>query len=190
MRGSARFRLRLHNVSKSSARVEPARWPAGAPTATGECSRSVVLRSEWPASSWVAMAGAAGPQVIVRDRDDKFGADFDPVAKGVGIRVGRTAARAPLMTPYTSDSWVAFGVNASTTSSSSERRTFRACSTSAPPHRHPPFLRVGVRSNPMDPTTREHSRPDYFPIRSVSAIARHSSSSGIVAADRAARSYQ
>jgi len=39
----------------------------------------------------------AGPQVLVRDRDDKFGADFDCVAKGVGIRVARTAVRAPLM---------------------------------------------------------------------------------------------
>jgi transposase InsO family protein len=39
----------------------------------------------------------AGPQLLVRDRDDKFGADFDRVAKGVGIRVVRTAVRAPLM---------------------------------------------------------------------------------------------
>ena len=39
----------------------------------------------------------AGPQLLVRDRDDKFGADFDRVATGVGIRVVRTAVRAPLM---------------------------------------------------------------------------------------------
>jgi putative transposase len=38
-----------------------------------------------------------GPQFIIRDRDDKYGADFDRVAKGAGIRVIRTAVEAPLM---------------------------------------------------------------------------------------------
>jgi putative transposase len=38
-----------------------------------------------------------GPQFIIRDRDDKYGAEFDRVAKGAGIRVIRTAVRAPLM---------------------------------------------------------------------------------------------
>ena len=38
-----------------------------------------------------------GPQVIIRDRDSKFGAQFDRVAKGAGIKVVRTAVRAPLM---------------------------------------------------------------------------------------------
>jgi putative transposase len=38
-----------------------------------------------------------GPQVIIRDRDDRFGADFDRVAKGAGTRVVRTAVQAPLM---------------------------------------------------------------------------------------------
>jgi putative transposase len=38
-----------------------------------------------------------GPQFIIRDRDDKFGAAFDRVAKGAGTRVLRTAVRAPLM---------------------------------------------------------------------------------------------
>ena len=38
-----------------------------------------------------------GPQFIIRDRDDKFGADFDRAAKGAGIRVIRTAVKAPLM---------------------------------------------------------------------------------------------
>jgi putative transposase len=38
-----------------------------------------------------------GPKFIIRDRDDKFGADFDRVAKGAGIRVLRTAVQAPLM---------------------------------------------------------------------------------------------
>jgi hypothetical protein len=32
-----------------------------------------------------------GPQVIIRDRDDKFGAVFDRVAAGAGARVVRTA---------------------------------------------------------------------------------------------------
>jgi len=38
-----------------------------------------------------------GPQFILRDRDDRFGADFDRVAKGAGIRVLKTAVQAPLM---------------------------------------------------------------------------------------------
>jgi putative transposase len=38
-----------------------------------------------------------GPQLIIRDRDDKFGAAFDRVAKGAATRVLRTAVRAPLM---------------------------------------------------------------------------------------------
>jgi putative transposase len=38
-----------------------------------------------------------GPQFIIRDRDDKFGALFDRVAKGAGIRVLRTGVQAPLM---------------------------------------------------------------------------------------------
>ena len=38
-----------------------------------------------------------GPQFIIRDRDNKFGAEFDRVAKGAGIRVLKTAIRAPLM---------------------------------------------------------------------------------------------
>jgi transposase InsO family protein len=38
-----------------------------------------------------------GPQFIIRDRDDKFGAEFDRIAKGAGARVIRTAVRAPLI---------------------------------------------------------------------------------------------
>ena len=37
------------------------------------------------------------PQVLIRDRDDKFGAVFDRVAAGAGARVVRTAVQAPLM---------------------------------------------------------------------------------------------
>jgi hypothetical protein len=42
------------------------------------------------------MAGEA-PQILLRDRDDKFGASFNRVAEGVGIRVIKTAVRAPDM---------------------------------------------------------------------------------------------
>jgi transposase InsO family protein len=38
-----------------------------------------------------------GPEFIIRDRDDKFGAAFDRVAKSAGTRVLRTAVQAPLM---------------------------------------------------------------------------------------------
>ena len=38
-----------------------------------------------------------GPEFIIRDNDDKFGAAFDRVARGAGIRVLKTAIEAPLM---------------------------------------------------------------------------------------------
>ncbi|HEY5374335.1 MAG TPA: integrase core domain-containing protein [Polyangiaceae bacterium] len=37
------------------------------------------------------------PQLIIRDNDSKFGADFQRAAKDAGMRVLRTAVRAPLM---------------------------------------------------------------------------------------------
>ncbi len=37
-----------------------------------------------------------GPQFIIRDNDNKFGAQFDRVAKGAGIKILRTAIQAPL----------------------------------------------------------------------------------------------
>jgi transposase InsO family protein len=37
------------------------------------------------------------PQFIIRDRDDNYGPDFDRAAEGAGIRVIRTAVKAPLM---------------------------------------------------------------------------------------------
>jgi putative transposase len=37
-----------------------------------------------------------GPQFIIRDNDNKFGAEFDRVAKGAGMKVLRTAIQAPL----------------------------------------------------------------------------------------------
>ena len=56
-----------------------------------------------PSETWTAQQlrdatpFGRGPQFIIRDRDDKFGADFDRAAKGAGIRVIRTAVKAPLM---------------------------------------------------------------------------------------------
>jgi len=38
-----------------------------------------------------------GPKFIIRDNDNKFGAEFDRVAKGAGAKVLRTAIQAPLM---------------------------------------------------------------------------------------------
>jgi putative transposase len=39
----------------------------------------------------------AAPRFLIRDRDDKFGAAFDALARATGIRVLRTAVRAPNM---------------------------------------------------------------------------------------------
>lgn len=56
-----------------------------------------------PSERWTAQqlrnttTFCAGPAFIIRDNDNKFGAEFDRVAKGAGIRVVKTAIRAPLM---------------------------------------------------------------------------------------------
>jgi transposase InsO family protein len=56
-----------------------------------------------PTQAWTAqqlrsaMPFDEGPQFLIRDRDGKFGADFDRVAKGAGTRVIRSAVRAPLI---------------------------------------------------------------------------------------------
>ena len=56
-----------------------------------------------PSEAWTAQqlrnvtASGSGPEFIIRDRDQKFGAEFDRIAKSVGTRVIRTAVRAPLM---------------------------------------------------------------------------------------------
>ena len=41
--------------------------------------------------------GGEGPQFIIRHRDDELGAEFDRAAQGVGMKVVRTAVKAPLM---------------------------------------------------------------------------------------------
>jgi putative transposase len=59
-----------------------------------------------PSTTWVAqqLRNATpfgnGPRFIIRDNDDKFGPDFERAAKGAGIRVLRTAPRAPLMNSF------------------------------------------------------------------------------------------
>jgi putative transposase len=56
-----------------------------------------------PSQAWVtqqvrnATPFGAAPRFLIRDRDDKFGADFDALARATGIRVVRTAVRAPDM---------------------------------------------------------------------------------------------
>ena len=54
-----------------------------------------------PSRTWVAQqmrnatAVGVGPRYIIRDRDDKFGPDFDRAAQGVGAKVLKTPVRAP-----------------------------------------------------------------------------------------------
>jgi transposase InsO family protein len=66
-------------------------------------SRKVVYAAACrnPTQAWTAqqlrnatMDGDA-PRILLRDRDDKFGASFDRVAEGVGTRVSKTAVCAP-----------------------------------------------------------------------------------------------
>jgi transposase InsO family protein len=54
-----------------------------------------------PSSTWVAQQlrnatpFGAGPRFILRDRDDKYGSEFDRVARGAGARVLKAPVRAP-----------------------------------------------------------------------------------------------
>jgi putative transposase len=56
-----------------------------------------------PTAQWTAQQlreatpFGAGPDFLIRDNDGKFGADFDRAVRGAGMRVLRTAIRAPLM---------------------------------------------------------------------------------------------
>ena len=56
-----------------------------------------------PSEAWTAQQlrevtpFGEGGEVIIRDRDSKFGGEFDRVATGAGMRVVRTAVRAPNM---------------------------------------------------------------------------------------------
>ena len=68
-------------------------------------SRKVVYAAACrnPTQEWTtqqlrnATMDGEAPEILLRDRDDKFGASFDRVAEGVGIRVIKTAVRAPDM---------------------------------------------------------------------------------------------
>ncbi len=68
---------------------------------TREVAHVAVTRN--PTQTWTAQQlrnatpFGAGPQVLIRDRDSKFGPDFDRAAEGVGTRVVKTAVRAPNM---------------------------------------------------------------------------------------------
>jgi len=59
-----------------------------------------------PSREWVAQklreatAWCKGPGFIIRDNDDKFGPEFDNVAKGTGIRVLKTPYKAPRANAY------------------------------------------------------------------------------------------
>ena len=68
-------------------------------------SRKVVYTNvcRQPTQEWTAqqlrnaMMDGQAPKILLRARDDKFGASSDRVAKGVGTRVIKTAVRAPNM---------------------------------------------------------------------------------------------
>ena len=90
------------------------RWPPPPTSCSAKSTRS--SSSTWRRDGWstslrrairprhgraqqlrnATMDGDA-PAVLLRDRDDKFGPEFDRAAQGVGARVIRTAVRAPNM---------------------------------------------------------------------------------------------
>jgi putative transposase len=68
-------------------------------------TRKVVFAAtpRFPSQAWVtqqlrnATPSGAAPRFLIRDRDDKFAAAFDALARATGIRMIRTAVRAPDM---------------------------------------------------------------------------------------------
>jgi transposase InsO family protein len=70
-------------------------------------SRKVVhlAAKRTPTQEWTAQQlrnatmDGLGPRLLIRDRDEKFGAAFDRVAKGMGTRVIKTAVQASNMNP-------------------------------------------------------------------------------------------
>jgi len=58
-----------------------------------------------PTQQWTAQqlrnatVDRSAPRFLIRDRDEKFGGNFDRVANGAAIRVIETAARTPNMNP-------------------------------------------------------------------------------------------
>jgi putative transposase len=68
-------------------------------------TRRVMLAAttRFPSRAWVtqqlrnATPFGVAPRILIRDRDDKFGAPFDALARATGIRMVRTAVRAPNM---------------------------------------------------------------------------------------------
>jgi putative transposase len=68
-------------------------------------TRKVMLAAttRFPSQAWVtqqlrnATPFGAAPRFLIRDRDDRFGTAFDVLARATGIRIVRTAVRAPDM---------------------------------------------------------------------------------------------
>ena len=64
-----------------------------------------------PSEQWVtqqlrnATANGVGPRFLIRDRDGKFGTAFDRLAKASGVRVLKTAVRAPNMRLLREATW-------------------------------------------------------------------------------------
>ncbi len=89
-----------------------------------------------PNSAWVAqqMRNATpfgtGPRFIIRDRDDKFGRDFDRVARRESAReFSKHRSEGRARTRSASASSAAYGANASTTFSFSMSGTYSRCSS-------------------------------------------------------------
>jgi hypothetical protein len=98
-------RSRVRRGSDQGAKGAGRRERAAPPAATDINAEQVVHVgvTRGPSEKWTAQqlrnvtSFGRGPQFVIRDRDDKYGADFDRVAKGVGTKVVRTAGKAAHM---------------------------------------------------------------------------------------------
>ena len=90
---------RLLELIPAQTDLGPVRRPIDVPNAKQVIHVGV---TRGPSEKWTAQQLRSatpfglGPQFIVLDRDDKYGAEFDRVAKGVGAQVIRTAVEVPL----------------------------------------------------------------------------------------------
>jgi putative transposase len=117
-------------------------------------TRKVALAAttRFPSQAWVtqqlrnATPSGATPRFLIRDPDDKFGTAFDALARATGIRMVRTAVRAPNMNAVCERFLGSLRREASTTFSCSTAGTSSASSPSTSATTTPRALTKGSSS--------------------------------------------
>jgi hypothetical protein len=90
-----RFRRQMGFLATSRARALPLPTRICPPCVGGRELTPTLRRAERSAAAAQRVAFGIGPRCIIRDRDNKYGPEFDRAAGGVGARVLKTPVRAP-----------------------------------------------------------------------------------------------